>query len=662
VKENLIMQFNKNEVVPLPWTEVMAYTTEQGVTVNVWGRKYSFDHAALPTGVITAGQEILAAPVRLVGVLDGKPIAWEQKDALLLDQTKVKATVSGWQTYDNLLINTTSHIEFDGMVRVDLVVMEKRWTTPKLEQLWLEVPLKQEQATLYTYWPGDWLKTRNSDALSENGLALPFKPFIWLGNEDGGLSWFAESDQGWQPKETERCIEVVRQGDATVLRLHILDSQPAAKFPLTVTFGFQATPLKPIPKDFHEQRFLYGAGYGIEDKASIVGDKEKAIDHMAAVGIKTLIIHEHWTPIQNYWKTTHAAELKKLVEACHQRDMKLILYFGYEFSTLAPEWSELADEVLVKTPEGLYGGYQRNPAQRDYVVCYNSQWRDRLLEGIAWALDHYGFDGVYLDGTTEPFACLNEQHGCGYISPDGTRKGTYPVFAVRDLMRRLYALVHARDGLIVAHQSSCCLTPTLAFVDCYLDGEHMQPNYTPEVQKLVDSKENGFLEILPLATFRAEFMGRNFGVPCEFLVYERPPNWTLENALSFTLIHNVWTYTRGYGKDFELISKIWKAMTDFGAGASKSHPYWKNQQMITVRPEAVKVSFYQKENRLLLVVSNLSAAPQVDGQVILSPAALGLAKPFKSAWDAVTGEPVVLEGDCLKIALTAMRARLIRVE
>jgi len=63
-------------------------------------------------------------------------------------------------------------------------------------------------------------------------------------------------------------------------------------------------------------------------------------DSAAELGVKTLIFHENWTPIQNYWETTREEDLKKLVAACHQRGIKLLLYFGYELSTLAPEWAD----------------------------------------------------------------------------------------------------------------------------------------------------------------------------------------------------------------------------------------------------------------------------------------------------------------------------------
>jgi hypothetical protein len=403
-----------------PWTDVMVQDMEQAIDVNVWGRTYSFAQVPLPTSILAQGEKILASPIRLAGTVDGKEISWKRKGISLFSTNKAQATLFGWQANDSIIVNTTMQIEYDGMMRVDMVIMPQAGASPKIDELCLEIPLKKDLAILYNYWPGRWGSAENSGAVPENGMALPFRPFVWLGWEEGGLGWFSESDKGWQTKDANRYIEIIRQENEVILRLHLVDSQPQ-RLPLTFTFGFQATPVKPIPKTFHDWRICHGGNYGIEKQPAKEGSSETVLDRMADLGVKTLVFHEHWTPIQNYWETTHKSELRQLVTECHKRGIKLLLYFGYEISSLAPEWGKLSDEVLVKTPQaGVTGGYHRQPEQRDYIVCYNSVWQDYLVNGIAKAIDRYGFDGVYLDGTIEPWACANERHGCGYRALDGS--------------------------------------------------------------------------------------------------------------------------------------------------------------------------------------------------------------------------------------------------
>jgi len=131
-----------------PWTPVTAKASKAGVEVAVWGRTHRFTDRALPSSIITADGEILAAPIRLVGQVSGKPIEWKRGGSFLFSANKNAAVVSGWQANDDLIVNTTTRIEFDGVMRVDLVVLPQRKVSPKVERLWLEVPLKQTRASL----------------------------------------------------------------------------------------------------------------------------------------------------------------------------------------------------------------------------------------------------------------------------------------------------------------------------------------------------------------------------------------------------------------------------------------------------------------------------------------------------------------------------------
>jgi hypothetical protein len=42
--------------------------------------------------------------------------------------------------------------------------------------------------------------------LPDNGWASEFYPFLWLGNENCGLSWFAESDEVFKLKDRKKAI------------------------------------------------------------------------------------------------------------------------------------------------------------------------------------------------------------------------------------------------------------------------------------------------------------------------------------------------------------------------------------------------------------------------------------------------------------------------
>ena len=56
-----------------PWPPMRIHQGDAGIDVGVWGRTYRFANRPLPTSIESAGREILAGPVRLVGELDGEP-------------------------------------------------------------------------------------------------------------------------------------------------------------------------------------------------------------------------------------------------------------------------------------------------------------------------------------------------------------------------------------------------------------------------------------------------------------------------------------------------------------------------------------------------------------------------------------------------------------
>jgi len=638
--------------VPEPWTPMEVGVVKNEVSILVWGRTYRFQNSPFPSSIATVSNEILISPMRLVGQTDTGSITWSQSGVELWEQNDGHATLIGWLQSDAVIVNFVIRAEFDGLVKFDMTLVPLPQPKLKLQKLWLEIPMRKEKATLFHYWPGRWGSAENSGAIPKGGMRLPFKPILWLGCEEGGLTWCAESDKGWQLADANCALEIVPTDYEVIMRIHLLDTPPQ-RLPISFVFGIQATPVKPLPKDFHDWRICHGAFYGMEQQPVTQGIKETTLEKAVRLGVKTLVFHEHWTPVQNYWRTNRETELRELIAACHQRGIKLLLYFGYELSTLAPEWSAVADEVLVKTPTGgLAGGYFRQPPQRDYIVCLKSEWSERLLSGIVNAIERYSFDGVYLDGTIEPFPCANELHGCGYRAPDGSLKVTYPIFAVRNFMRRLYEALHPKGKIINAHQSTYCGTPTLAFVHSYWDGEQFGGGEL--------AKEP--LQKLTLASFRAEFMGKNFGVPCEFLVYERPPDWTVDHALAFTLLHDVRVRPLGFGTMLEKMSAIWDVMTKFSVSEAEWHPYWRNSDLVEVEPESVKVSGYRKilngQIQWLLVVSNLSATDAVTAKIRLKGKAI---KVVKEAQDAITGEKLSLQNDAIFAPLQPMRMRLLVV-
>ena len=635
----------RTDAVLKPWTPVEV----DGGTIRCWGREYKWGDLPFPAQVVTQGHEVLAGPIRLCAVVDGKVIDWQPaskpEPARLSIATGAAAKIHRVANGGGLTVDGVATVEFDGMIRVDFTLSSP--TPVTIDSLALEIPLKPEAASLYHYWPlHDWDNAIvNSGAVPPAGLASDFRPLWWLGNEDGGLCWFAESDQGWHLADPKRAQEVTHSPTATTLVLHLWDKPWAVHDSMKYTLGFQATPVKPPDPDWHRTHIAGSISYDTTTDW---------LDFQKGHGVNVLCTGADWTPIQNYPLVGNPEKLHWVIDESHKRGTPVIPYFGFEISDAAPEYARYGMDVRVlpfnhRFPinEKVNSSYLRfMRAQTSYAVCYRTHWADFMLEGMAKMKREYHIDGVYLDGTAAPWFCANERHGCGYVADDGTRKPTYPIFAVRDLMKRINTLFAQDGGYVLAHASGCKMMPALSFATCHLEAENVtnMPRRRP-------------LETFSLATFRAEFMSQNWGVPA-WLLDDYGAAITTDEFLSISLLHDVVPRPDLTQPGLLKIAPYWRAFD--AADGAEWFPYWRNQQYVmTSDPGAIFVSFYRVKPRgLLAVVSNLGDKPIEHAKVTFDLVCLGLPVSGQAV-DAISGEAMPIVKGVLELNLQPYRARVI---
>jgi hypothetical protein len=847
-----------DRVLP-PWTPIKVH----GNTVSPWGRDYRWGALPFPEQVTTRGVEVLAAPMRLVAVIEGRPQRWQGRGPQFTKRTPARVEFTTRAEGPDASVRGSLWCEYDGCVRCDWQLVAKR-PGARLEQLIFEIPYKAPYARLLYHYPGRWGSAFNAGATPSQGAVLGFRPYIWLGDEWRGLAWFCTSDEEFRPADPAKVTEIVPQGDTVLLRINLVQEPVELQRPLAMTFGFEATPIRPNAEDVWDYRIIHVGNYGLEkqpwsppleirwpaqghlnvsqgtleawvrphfdpdppvkpddpsrgiynrdffqflfggylvgyywniddrgmrlyvrapdgtypvifgtrnrwqqgewhhiavswgDELRLYGDGQllarhpykrllptspenlqggvlllgggrcemdvdelcisdiqreprghlgplqpdehtlllenfddlrrsaagvttvpvkaaapgevswslqlvdgkfgraaaffvppaqrlTALDMYQRLGIRTICFHEHWSTIQNYFAPAQPDALRSLVKACHAHGIRLLVYYGYELSNIAPEWDLYGDEVLVYPRAG---GYHRQPEQRAYICCYESAWQDYLAWAIARTMDEFDMDGVYLDGTANPWACANLGHGCGYVGRDGKLRPTYGFFGAREMMKRIYTIVKTRkpDGLVNVHQSTCMTIPSVGWATSYWDGE--------QFGSLERTPQTFPTDVLPLDAFRAEFMGHNWGVPAELLCYNRP--YTYREALALTLPHDVLVRPG----EVELAAKLWKAAEQFGRHQARWLPYWENQQYVQVSEPNLKCSLYSRGRQgALVVVSNLGREP-VQAEVVLNLAALQL-PPHLQGTDVVSEQAVPCEAGRLRFPLESMAFKVI---
>ncbi|MBQ2955913.1 MAG: hypothetical protein IJE08_05570 [Clostridia bacterium] len=592
---------------------------KENILVSVSGRTYDM-HGAFPASVKVGGEEILAAPIALRAKYSGEEQPWDAPHIVKVSECAEEMVYTVQQSAGNAFLNARVKIEQDGLIWIDMMMVPfGRWityhmgedlTVPTLTSLKLEIPLTRKAAELYHYWPilasgiDQTAQINNSGTLTEEGLALPLKPVLWLGREECGFAFYMESPKNAQPADMNRMYTVRTEGDTVILTIDLLDSMPrdwanvgrdswyTPLQPVEFTMGMQATPVKPYVRRKDFERVFHRDWATV---SSMTGDELEAYcDTLRDLGVKWHTFHEDWTMIQNYGLAWDEDAFRKVVDALHRRDIKVMVYFGYECSTMVPMWFEKKDNFLMKAPDGrIRGGWQRLPHQRDYIVCYGGDYSEVMRERVAYVMDNYGVDGIYTDSTYIPQDCANEAHGCGWRDENGELHTSFPVRKLREHVKKLHEVVHSRGGIVEAHQSSCCSPMLLAFADSYFDGEHIQHLFANQTGSLMNT-----------GAMRSEFSGVNFGVPFQFLSITE----TYNEGFGIMLLHN--SCTKVYGKNgmdrLRQASALWRRMDEFGADDAEFIGYWQENCPVRSHTEGVLASAWVRHDGTMFLAVNMT--------------------------------------------------------
>ena len=596
---------------------------KESVNISVSGREYIL-RGAFPESIRVAGEEILAAPIALRAKYAGEEQPWDAPHILKISESAQETLYTVQQSAGNAFMNARVRVEQDGLIWVDMMMVPfGRWITyhmgedltePTLTGLKLEIPLKKEAAELYHYWPilasgiDQTAQINNSGALTEEGLTLPVKPVLWLGKEEKGFAFYMESPKNTQPADKNAVYTVRAEGDTVYLTIDLLDSMPRdwQKYgrdswytplePIEFSFGMQATPVKPFVRNKDFERVFHR---NWSDVASIPLSELPAYARtLRELGVKWHTFHEDWSMIQNYGLAWDENHFRAVVHALHAEDVKVMVYFGYECSTMVPDWFEKKDNYLMKAPDGrIRGGWQRLPHQRDYMVCYGGDYSQVMLDRVAFVMDEYGVDGIYTDSTYIPQDCANEAHGCGWRDENGELHTSWPVRKLREHVKKLYEVVHSRGGIVEAHQSSCCSPMLLAFADSYFDGEHIQHLFASQSGSLMNT-----------GAMRSEFSGVNFGVNFQFLSITK----TYLEGCGIMLLHNGCTKVYGSnGMDrVRQASEIWNTLDSFGADDAVFTGYWQDSCPVSAGSAGVLASAWTRHDGAVLAVAvNMTDSP-----------------------------------------------------
>ena len=640
-----------DRVIP-PFTALQSAKTAQGCTVSPWGRTYEFGATPFVSQISSKDASMLVAPMRLLARVNGSDVVWTPSASQLAGTGDTASRVSQNLDGASVSANITTTIEVDGLAKIAWSLQADKPVT--LDELAVEIPLRSGHARYLNTWINDGtIATAGTSGALTADFASAFQPMVWIGDEDRGLQWVCESNQNWSVADPGKAIQIIRRGDEVVLRLNLVTKPVTlvAREKRDYTFGLLATPVKPVTEDAWDTRIVRTIGYGQElDLPDLKINGKPALQHYAEKGSRAIIIWTWWN-VHAYTRPIgdgYEERFRRLVKECHRYGLKVLPYVGgFLLSENAPEAMFFGDEMRVPTAKPYQlTKLKDRPAQLAMHACQRGPWQDFLVDGIGRLIDDYDVDGVYLDTTTIPILCDNELHGCGYHKPDGSRGGVFPVFSVRDNLRRIYTAVKTRkpDGIVDVHPYECMNAPGLAWATSYWNGEQLRAN-------------DSILDALPLERFRAEFMGYNWGVPADLLYYKLK---NYRQSVALAILHDV-PVRPEKPADLDAISALWKVRDDFGVKQARWLPYWSNPDVVKVETKDCYVSlFAHPQGRVLAIVSNLSKE-KTDVRLSLNLDKLELPANV-SAKDAVSNAALKIQNGEITLNVPAQDYRIVWIE
>ncbi|MCM8757051.1 MAG: DUF6067 family protein, partial [Candidatus Omnitrophica bacterium] len=224
-------------------------------------------------------------------------------------------------------------------------------------------------------------------------------------------------------------------------------------------------------------------------------------------------------------------------------------------------------------------------------------------------IEETGINGVYLDSSASPHLCSNLHHGCGYIDKKGKLHGTYPVFATRQLHKRIYTLFHSemkKDGLVYAHNSHFPFMAVESFVDVHHCGEGSTLDRDIAIPK---------------------FYGHPFGLPVSFTRWNNPiypetrmNSWrfvlqmdsTIKAHPGFVISKKVFPEYKGYGREYylakgydpqgEAVWQVWNAYRNFPWDGSLWLPAWKIEPYISTGDQDIWACLHLNPGKSALLI------------------------------------------------------------
>jgi hypothetical protein len=587
--------------VPSPWISLQSGDSD----VRTLMQHYQFGANLFFSGFASNNQQLLNRPCEIK--VNKTTISNGVVRKIMAGEDAAKFRAEG--SSGKLKIVCDILVEYDGFCCFDLAFSGEG---VDIEEISIDIPVKKEFAKQVHSCDGDTHRAAfgATGLLDENiwHKNLYNKPAFWVGNDEAGLAWYAETLKNWRPGDKKRTVEILPGRDERIIRLHIVDRPFKLNGTRNILFFLHGTPVKHPNREIRTARLNREWGWS---------DASLYFNYLD--GGKEFFDVEYLSAHQKRYQKLGAT--------------RFFLYIASNgASPYCPEWGYFG-KLWTSRPIGDYIIEQNitSLARRNKWVwtysCLNSQsFREFYLWQLANVLNdpRFGIKNLYYD-LVGPRMCDNAEHGCGYRDDDGISYPSQNILGGRDFHKRIYHYCQKTipGALHLYHVTGQPIVPGVhSFCDAIVEGETFFGNELPD-------KETYF-GILSPEMFRTAYYGQKWGYPSIFIPQlarsawavrpERVKLWQSENPpeamqqamkhfLGYAYAHDIsiWTGTRAMQT---LHDRYWKKQAEFlGGWDSLVHfiPYWDTSKPFIVSsnvPDRIMASAYQRGERFMLIVMN----------------------------------------------------------
>jgi hypothetical protein len=569
-----------------------------------------------------------------------------------------------------LQAQTLAEYDYDGMLLMTLTLQP---TQAAVRRLSLVVPLR-DAAVPYLHAIGDGLRHNyagftpagegriwDSSRASKLEIIGTFYPYLWLGDGERGLCWFADTDRDWVLDDTTPTVDLTRQAGTLYLRVHFITRPAVLTRPHRIVFGLQATPTKPMPDGWRRWTgskpipgarpvrwvgatyywggtsfdvYPYKYRFDFYDKLREARETGQA-DRQFIADWLAMVDRELAAKGTDQYKFYEAHVNAGFHSAASSRFQDGVRLFGYTnprgIGFQAPEFATFQDEWLRygwfnrNWGAGESVGYDVSPSRsfQDFSLWYYREML-RCFDGVYW-------DNMFLSAHFDPVV------GQAWDDEQGRTHPTMGMMHLRELAKRTAVMLWQETKgrsesrlppISLSHMTNTLLVPVHSFLNCTMDWEwkygydDFQDRFSPDFTV-------------------AETIGRQVGAWPTILAGGHPDpkdprvDFLYRTRLGVALVHEIQVFDYQPQRDQEIYARLF----EFGYGLDRCRVfnYWQPGYPVRVEGLDARTLAIRGDAGAIVVVTDYGAGGR--GRVLVDSQKLGLPADAQAV-DLETGQPV----------------------